>query len=251
MPDSPDPTAYGKSIADIYDELYEDELPTEPAVRALARLAAGGGVLELGIGTGRLALPLVAAGVEVDGVDSSAEMVAQLKAKPGGADIRVEIGDFAQVRMGRRYALVVLAFNTIVALPTQEAQVEVFRNAAAHLEQGGAFVVETWVPDLAAFRRGRTVRLVSVAEDKVMIEAAQLHSVDQTMRTTKVLIDRSGHRLLPANHRYVWPAELDLMARIAGLSLEQRWADWTGSVFADDSPAHVSVYRAKDPEAVT
>lgn len=247
MPDSPDPTAYGKSIADIYDDLYEDELPTEPAVQALARLAGGGAVLELGIGTGRLALPLMAAGVEVDGVDSSAEMVEQLRAKPGGADIRVEVGDFAQVRMERRYALVALAFNTIVALPTQDAQVEVFRNAAAHLEPGGAFVVETWVPDLAAFRHGRAVRLLSVGGDRVMIEAAQLHPVDQTMRTTKVLFDGSGQRLLPANHRYVWPAELDLMARLAGMLLEVRWADWTGSTFVDDSPAHVSVYRAERP----
>lgn len=243
MTETHDPEAYGRHIADVYDELYVDELPTAPAVRRLAALADGGAVLELGIGTGRLALPLAAQGLEVHGVDSSPEMVAQLCAKPGGADLPVVVGDFAEARLPRRFALAVLAFNTIMALPTQEAQAAVFANVAAHLEPGGAFVVETWVPDLAAFRRGRALRLLRVSEQRVVLEAAELHAADQRMRTTKVLFTEEGVRLLPANHRYAWPAELDLMARLAGLALERRDADWEGTPFTDDSTAHVSVYR--------
>ena len=239
----PDPTAYGRRAADVYDELYETTLPTGPAVRALAGLAAGGPVLELGIGTGRLALPLAAQGLEVHGVDASAEMLEQLRAKPGGAALPAVQGDFTSVRLPTRFSLVVLAFNTIVAVPDQEAQIEVFRTAAEHLLPGGAFVVETWVPDLGAFRRGQSVRLLSVSEQQVLVEAAELHSADQTMRTTKVLLTDAGVRLLPANHRYAWPAELDLMARLAGLRPESRWADWEGAPFTDGSPAHVSVYR--------
>ena len=245
-----DPTSYGRRIADIYDSLYAATLPTDPAVARMAELAEGGAVLELGIGTGRLALPLAARGVEVHGVDSSPDMVEQLHAKPGGKDIPVVIGDFATVRMERRFRLVALAFNTIVAAPSQQAQVDVFRTAAAHLEPGGAFVLDTWVPDPAAFRRGQgagvatSVRVVSLSEDLVLLEAAEIHPADQTMRTTKVLLTDAGPRLLPANHRYVWPAELDLMAQLAGLTLEQRTADWQGSPFTDDSVTHVSVYRA-------
>ena len=245
-----DPTSYGRRIADIYDALYEQTLPTEPAVTRMVELAEGGAVLELGVGTGRLALPLAARGIEVHGVDSSPDMVEQLHAKPGGRDIPVVIGDFATVRIERRFRLVVLAFNTIVSAPTQQAQLEVFRTAAAHLQLGGAFVLDMWVPDPAAFRRGQGaasasgVRVVSLSEDVVLLEAAEIHPADQTMRTTKVLLTDAGPRLLPANHRYVWPAELDLMAQLAGLELAERTADWQGSPFTDDSTTHVSVYRA-------
>lgn len=242
-PGSPDSTAYGASIADVYDDLYVEELPTDAAVERLAALAAGGAVLELGIGTGRLALPLTALGLEVHGVDSSAAMVARLHAKPGGKSVPVVVGDFAEVRMSRQFALVVLAFNTILALPTQQAQVAVFANAAAHLEPGGRFVLECWVPDPAAFRSGRAIRLLSLGAARVIVEAAEVHPADQTMRTTKLLVTDGSVRLLPANHRYAWPAEFDLMAQLAGLTLEHRWADWTGSPFTDESTAHISAYR--------
>ena len=242
----PDPAAYGRRIADIYDELYATTLPTEATVERLAELAQGGAILELGIGTGRLALPLAQRGVEVHGVDSSPDMVEQLHAKPGGAGIPVTVGDFAAVRLGRRFPLVALPFNTIFAAPSQEAQVDVFRTAAAHLDPGGAFVVEGWVPDLGAFRSGRTVRLLTLSEEHVLLEAASLHVADQTMRTTKVLLTGEGPRLLPANHRYAWPAELDLMAQLAGLTLDERTEDWVGTPFTDTSTTHVSVYRAPE-----
>ncbi|MEW9550526.1 class I SAM-dependent methyltransferase [Nonomuraea sp. NPDC050783] len=238
-----DASAYGRSIADIYDETVHD-LPTDAAVEQLHRLAGGGPVLEFGIGTGRLALPLAARGLTVAGVDGSPDMVAALRAKPGGDRVPVAVGDFASARVEGSFALVVLAFNTIFALPSQEAQIDCFVNAAAHLRPGGRFVVETWVPDPAAFRSDRTdLRLLALSDDVVTVEAARLAPAEQMMYTTKVRMTGDGLRLLPANHRYAWPAELDLMARLAGMEREHRWADWTGAPFTDDSRAHVTIYR--------
>ncbi|MBB2912613.1 SAM-dependent methyltransferase [Streptosporangium becharense] len=237
-----DPSAYGRKIADVYDTTVE-QLPTDAAVDRLHELADGGPVLEFGIGTGRLALPLAARGLAVAGVDGSAEMVEVLRSKPGGDRIPVTVGDFAATRVEGEFALVVLALNTIFALPSQDAQVNCFRNAAAHLRPGGRFVVEAWVPDPAAFRNGSALRLLSLSEDTVLAEAARLSTADQMMYTTKIRMTAGGLRLLPANHRYAWPAELDLMARLAGLEREHRWSDWTGTPFTDDSRTHVSVYR--------
>ena len=241
-----DPAAYGRFVASFYDEVYA-ELSPDAAVRCLSDLAAGGDVLEFGIGSGRIALPLAATGITVEGIDGSPDMVAVLRDKPGGAQLRVEIGDFARTEMGRRYALVVLAVNTINALPSQDAQVETFRNAAAHLQPGGVFVVENWVPDLAAFSRGRALRVIETGAERVVLEVAELHAAGQQMTTTKLAFTAGGVRLLPANHRYVWPAELDLMARLAGLQLHDRWADWSRQPFTDDSSAYVAVYRREDP----
>ncbi len=239
-----DPTAYGASgIADEYDDLYAGHWETDTAVDRIAELAGGGRVLELGIGTGRLALPLVARGIEVHGVDGSAEMVAKLREKPGGDAIPVVIGDFSQSDSGTGFALVVLAVNTIFALPDQQAQVDSFRNAARHLAPGGRFVIEAWVPDIGAFRHNRLVRPRIVQSDRISIETAELDPVEQTMRTTQAVFSNGSVRLYPANHRYAWPAELDLMAQLAGLRREERWADWTGSTFTAESQAHVTVYR--------
>ena len=237
-----DPSAYGRHFAGVYDELYA-ELSPDAAVRCITDLAGGGPVLEFGIGTGRIALPLVAAGLRVDGIDGSADMVAALRAKPGGDRPRIEIGDFSITRMGGRYAVVVLAFNTINALPSQEAQVATFRNAAAHLDDDGLFLVENWVPDPAAFHRSHAVRVLQLDADSVVLEVARLHPADQRMTTTRIAFADGGVRLLPANHRYVWPGELDLMARLAGLHLQDRWADWDRRPFTDDSPSYVAAYR--------
>ena len=237
-----DPAEYGRHIASIYDELNADLAP-DAAVGVIADYAAGRAVLELGIGTGRIALPLAATGLVVEGIDGSAEMVEQLRRKPGGEALRVEVGDFATTTMGRRYAVVVLAYNTINALPSQDAQVQTFRNAAEHLEPGGVFLVENWVPDVGDFHRRRAVRLHDLAEGRVVIEVAELHRARQLMTTTRLTFTADGPRLLPANHRYVWPAELDLMARLAGLHLEARWEDWDRRPFTDDSNTYVAVYR--------
>ncbi len=239
-----DPSTYGASgIAEEYDDLYAGHWETDAAVDRLAELAGGGKVLELGIGTGRLALPLLERGLEVHGVDGSPEMVAKLRAKPGGDRIPVVVGDFAASDAGRDFPLVVLAANTIFALPDQQAQVGCFRNAARHLAPSGRFVIEAWVPDVGAFRHNRMVRPRIMRSGTMSIESAELDPVEQTMRTTQAVFSDGSVRLYPANHRYAWPAELDLMAQLAGLHREERWADWTGSPFIADSQVHVTVYR--------
>jgi len=238
-----DPTEYGKAIADEYDDLYEGHFDTENAVAKLAELAQGGPVLELGIGTGRLALPLLERGFEIHGVDASPEMIDILERKPGGDRIPTTIGDFADVDAGRDFAMVVLAVNTIYALPDQDAQVRTFQNAARHLRHGGLFVVEAWVPDLSRFDRGQGVWARKVSGDRVSVEVAWLDAPAQMMRTTQLQFSDAGVRLYPANHRYAWPAELDLMARLAGLEPESRWEDWGRRPFTRFSRQHVSVYR--------
>jgi SAM-dependent methyltransferase len=239
-----DPGAYGASgMADEYDSLYEGHWDTESAVERLVELAAGRPVLEFGIGTGRLALPLLERGVEVHGIDGSADMVAKLRGKPNGTRIPVVVGDFADGDAGRGFGLVVLAVNTVFALPDQEAQVACFRNAARHLAPSGRFVVEAWVPDLCDFRHNRSVRPRVMQPDRISIETAEIDPVDQVMRTTQAVFSNGSVRLYRADHRYAWPAELDLMGRLAGLRRESRWADWTGAPFDAESRAHVTVYQ--------
>jgi SAM-dependent methyltransferase len=244
-----DPSAYGSHIADIYDDTVR-HLSTDEPVDRITELAAGGPVLEFGIGTGRLALPLAARGLTVAGIDGSPEMVAALRAKPGGEGLDVAVGDFSAFRVPGEFALVLLAVNTIFALPDQAAQVRCFRNAAAHLRPGGRFVVEAWIPDLGAFRHGTALRPLEVGEDVVVVETATLHPAEQRMTTTKLRFTDGGVRLLPANHRYAWPAELDLMAELAGLAREARWADWAGTPFGDESRHHVTVYRRPAQDGV-
>ena len=239
-----DPTAYGAAIADVYDDLYRDDaMATAAAVRCLRDLAGGGAVLELGIGTGRLALPLAAAGVRVHGVDASREMLDRLAAKPGGSDIDVTMADFSSFEVPGRFALAILAFNTIFALPDQDAQVRCFECVAAHLEPGGCFVVETFVPHPARFSEGQSVRLRTMTPERIALEVARIDPVTQFMYTTQVDLRDDGMHLYAANHRYAWPAELDLMARIAGLRLENRWQDWDQVAFSATSQFHVSLYR--------
>ena len=240
-----DPTAYGASgIAEEYDDLYDAHWETDAAVDLVAELAGGGRVLELGIGTGRLALPLLDRGIEVHGIEGSPEMVAKLHDKPGGERIPVVVGDFAHADAGKGFSLVLLAVNTIFALPDQRAQVECFRNAARHLGPSGRFVIEAWVPDVGAFRANRLVRPRVMGAERMSIESGELDPVEQMMRTTQAVFSNGSVRLYPANHRYAWPAELDLMAQLAGLHKEDRWADWTRSPFTAASRAHVTVYRS-------
>lgn len=224
--------------------MYAGYWDTDAAVDRLLELAEGGPVLEFGIGTGRLALPLADRGLRVHGVDGSAEMVAQLRAKPGGERIPVVVGNFADADAGGEFSLVVLAVNTIFALPDQDAQVACFQNAARHLAPSGRFVVEAWVPDIGGFRDNRLVRPRVIRPDQVSIETADLDRAEQIMRTTQAVFSAGGVRLYPATHRYAWPAELDLMGRLAGLRRESRWADWRRGDFTRESPAHVTVYRA-------
>ena len=242
-----DPTAYGAAIADVYDDLYRDDaMATAAAVRCLRELAGDGPVLELGVGTGRLALPLAAAGLRVHGLDASPEMLDRLAAKPGGSDIDVTLGDFSSFEVPGRFTLAVLVFNTIFALPDQDAQVRCFECVAAHLQPGGRFVVEAFVPNPTRFHEGQSVRLRTMTPERVALEVARIDPVTQFMYTTQVDLRDGAMRLHAANHRYAWPSELDLMARIAGLQTENRWQDWDRTAFTAASQFHVSVYRKSD-----
>lgn len=232
---------YNQRCADVYDQWfgYFDEA----AVDVLEELAGGGRALELGIGTGTVALPLAARGVEVHGIDSSEEMVARLRAKPGGDRVPVTLGDFSEVKVAGEFALVFVVYNTLFALQTQDEQVRCFRSVAARLRPGGAFVVEAFVPDLAQLSAGRGVRLLHMTDDHVGIKIYDHDPVGQKLRSRHVVFTDGGSQLFPVEVRYAWPSELDLMARLAGLRLRSRRAGWRGEEFGAKSEKHVSVYE--------
>jgi SAM-dependent methyltransferase len=238
-----DATTYGDRIADIYDELYEGMLDTESTVEFLADLAGKGPVLELAVGTGRVALPLAERGIEVHGIDSSESMVERLRAKEGADRVSVTMGDFAEVGVDGAFTLIFVVFNTLFALTSQEEQIRCFRNAAEHLETDGHFVVEVFVPDLARFDRGQRLSADRVEVDRVVLEASLHDPVGQRVVSQHVVIGESGNRMVPVHIRYAWPAELDLMARLAGLRLKERWGGWRREYFTADSVRHVSVYQ--------
>jgi SAM-dependent methyltransferase len=237
-----DINAYGTQVGHAYDRVYAPVLDTEHEVERLIELAAGGPVLELGIGTGRLALPLAAHGLEVHGVDSSHEMLEELRAKPGAERLHLVEGDFADARLGSGFGLVVLAFNTIYALPTQDAQVECFANAARHLRPGGRFVVAAWIHDPTWFHDGVGMWPRRTGEGMAIVVGHD-DPVSQHLAVTELHVGDEGVRTVEMHHRYASPAELDLMARLAGLTLERRWADWRLQPFTARSREHVSVYR--------
>lgn len=237
------PQTYGDKIAPRYDDLYA-ELDPSAAVACLAELAGGGRALELAIGTGRIALPLRERGVDVHGIDASAEMVARLRQKPGGDDIPVTLGDFADVSVDGEFSLVFIAFNTLFALLTQEDQLRCFRNVSAHLAPGGVFVIEAFVPDLSRFDRGQRVSTTRLELGEVTIEASVHDVASQRVDTAHIFLSDEGVELCPLKIRYAWPSELDLMAMLAGLRLRERWGGWEKEPFSSESGSHVSVYEA-------
>lgn len=232
---------YGERIAGVYDDWYAEY--DEAVVSTLSELAQGGRALELGIGTGRIALPLQRLGVEVHGIDASQAMVAKLRAKPGGASLPVTMGDFADVPVEGRYSLIYVLFNTFYALLTQEEQVRCFQNVARHLSPGGVFVIEAFVPDMTRFQGRQTVRAARVGADQVHLDVSQHDPVRQQVTVQHVVLSEQGIRLFPVQLRYVWPAEFDLMARLAGLQLKHRWSDWQRAAFSAESGKHISVYK--------
>jgi SAM-dependent methyltransferase len=215
-----------------------------PTVDLLASLAGDGRAIELAIGTGRVAVPLAERGVSVTGIELSTPMVARLREKADAATIPVVMGDMSVAQAEGRFSLVYLVFNTISNLLTQDEQVACFANAARHLEPGGRFVVELWVPELRRLPPG-VPATVGVHEDGYLL-VDTYDTLRQHVVSHHVTYDESGGREARIGwspHRYIWPAELDLMARLAGLALEDRYADWDRSPFTADSPSHVSVYR--------
>jgi SAM-dependent methyltransferase len=235
---------YGELWADLYDDEFAWMVPPHEQLAVLAELANGGEALELGIGTGRIALPLAARGVKVTGLDASPAMVGRLRAKPAGMDIPVTIGDMAEIPVDGPFELVYVVFNTIFGLLTQDAQVSSFRNVARVLSGTGRFCVECFVPDVARFDRGQTVRATRVKFDQVRLDASRHNPITQRVDTTVVRIGSGGVDLRPIRLRYAWPSELDLMAQLAGLRLEHRWSDWERRPFTSQSGTHISVYQA-------
>ncbi|MBQ1044487.1 class I SAM-dependent methyltransferase [Micromonospora sp. C72] len=238
-----DPGLFGRLWADTYDGPGNPD--PAPAVDFLAPLADGGPVLELAVGTGRMALPLAARSLTVEGVEASPEMVAQLRAKPGGADMPVTIGDMADVPVAGPYRLVYLVFNTLFNLVSEERQADCFRNVARVLAPGGAFVIETFVPDPADFDRDEQVQVREVTEDSATIRLHRYDRAAQTFVRQTVTFDASGVHLKPFAMRYAWPEQVDELAERAGLRLAERYADWDRSPFDADSRSHISVYRPR------
>ena len=240
--------SFGKEAAEMYDDVQRfSKTPSRSdraaAVAFLEKLASGGPALELAIGTGWIALPLAARGIRVDGIDFSPAMVARLRAKPGGKQISVTIGDFADVPVQGSYRLIFVVVNTLFNLLTQDDQVRCFENVAAHLTDDGAFVVEAFVPAyLTRLRDDQYVDAEAVDVDKVRLDVARHDPVTQRLYESHVSLTAEGVCLNPIVSRYAWPSELDLMARIAGLRLRDRWAGWQGEPFTATSRAHVSVY---------
>ncbi|MGW1345991.1 class I SAM-dependent methyltransferase [Kribbella sp. NPDC002412] len=216
-----------------------------PTVERLAGLAGGGRALEFAIGTGRVAVPLAARGVPVSGIEYSPAMVDQLRTKVDEDAIPVVLGDMASVRAPGEFTLVYLVFNTISNLLTQEAQVECFRNAARHLSPGGAFLIELWVPELRRLPLGSPATVGVAEPGYILLDTYDV--LHQQVVSHHFHFDAEGTRaeLFRSPHRYIWPAELDLMAQLAGFTLESRHADWSGTPFTADSPSHVSVYRLR------
>ncbi|MDH6609175.1 SAM-dependent methyltransferase [Streptomyces sp. SAI-208] len=235
---------FEESVAATYDEssaaMFAPEA-VEPAVEVLAELAGGGRALELGVGTGRIALPLAGRGVEVHGIELSRAMADRLRAKPGGDAVGVTIGDFATTRVPGTFSVAYLVFNTIMNLTTQDAQVDCFRNVAAHLEPGGTFVVEVMVPQLRKLPPGQNAVPFHVGETRLGFDTYDLATQAMASHHVSVEDGRGSFRSIP--FRYVWPAELDLMARLAGMRLRERWADWSRAPFTGDSESHVSVWE--------
>lgn len=215
----------------------------EAAVAFLARLAKAGPALELGIGAGRIALPLAAHGMRVDGIDLSPAMVAQLRARPGGDRLAVTIGDFADVPVAGAYRLIYVVFNTFFNLLTQEDEVRCFENVAARLASDGAFVIEAYVPAfLYRLQNDQYVQAESIQIDEVRLDLLRHDAAAQTIEESHVSLSPAGVRLNPVVQRYCWPSELDLMARMAGLRLNERWGGWSGEPFTSAASVCVSVY---------
>ncbi len=235
---------FGERVAERYDasgaEMF-DPTVVEPAVSFLADLAGRGAALELGIGTGRIALPLSQRGVPVHGIDLSPAMIARLRAKTGAERIGVTRGDFAQTTVPRKFTLAYLVFNTIMNLTTQDEQVACFRNVAEHLEPGGCFVIEVGVPDLQRLPPGETVRPFMVRADRLGFDEYDVASQRLVSHHYRVVDGQLDLMSIP--FRYVWPPELDLMARLAGMTLRERWGGWGREPFTSDSTRHVSVWQ--------
>jgi SAM-dependent methyltransferase len=237
---------YGDRIAERYDERYHPGAPefaVEASTDLLAELAGSGPALELGIGTGRVALPLQERGVQVHGIDASEAMVAKLRTKPGGERIPVTMGSFSDFSLETRFRLVYVPFNTFFALRDQDEQLACFRAVARHLDGDGTFLIEAFVPDLTRFVRGQNVSATRVGVDEVQLDVSEHDALEQRVNSHHVILRDGRVELYPVRLRYAFCSELDLMARLAGLRLRDRWADWDRTPFTETSGKHVTIYE--------
>jgi SAM-dependent methyltransferase len=235
---------FGERVAARYDESAGemfDPAIVDPVIDFLVEIAGSGRARELGIGTGRIALPLAQRGVPVHGIELSKAMVARLRAKPGGEDIGVTIGDFATTTVDGTFSVAYLVFNTILNLTTQSAQVACFRNVAAQLEPGGCFVIEVGVPGLQRLAPGETFHVFHVSESRWGIDEYDVATQGLTSHHFEIVDGRVERFSVP--FRYAWPSELDLMAQLASMSLRERWSGWKREPFTSDSRKHVSVWE--------
>lgn len=231
---------YGDKIADIYDKLYPSVSTAQ--IDFLGELAGEGQILELGIGTGRIAIPLLERGFSLHGIEISPRMIEKLRAKPGGEKIVVTQGSFVEIPAPHTYSLIFAAFNTFFGLPTRDDQFNSFKSIEKALVPGGKLVIEAIVPDLSSFTNGKALNLVSVSDDEVELSASVLDTNAQTLMAQKITISESGIRMIPTRLRYAWPSELDLMGELAGLPLAERYGWWDKREFRKGSSSHISVY---------
>jgi SAM-dependent methyltransferase len=233
---------FGEKVANTYDssEMF-DPAVVEPCVAFLAELAGDGAALELGIGTGRIGLPLSKRGVRVHGIDLSSAMVARLRAKPGAQHVGVSLGDFATTKVDGSFTLAYLVFNTIMNRTTQHEQVACFQNVAAHLEPGGCFVIEVAIPELRRLSPGETVRPFTISATRLGFDEYDV--ANQGLISHHYRIEGERVEVVSIPFRYLWPSELDLMALIAGMRLRERWSGWQREPFTSESTKHVSVWE--------
>lgn len=247
MSDSSKPSTYGDTLAEIYDDLYGDA--PDQAIEVLAQLIGNGGrALELGIGTGRFTLPLVARGIQVHGIDASQLILDKLHAKPGGRDIPVTVGDFAHLGpiAGAPFDFAFCTFSSLFLLPNQEDQVSCFQGTAELLRPGGKFLTETFFPDLTRYGKDQPTYVSGLERNEVLLEASQHNAVTQRISCRFIRLRGGEVRIIPVELRYAWPSELDLMARMAGLRLVQRWSNWEQHAFVPGSFKYISVFEKSD-----
>jgi ubiquinone/menaquinone biosynthesis C-methylase UbiE len=245
-----DETTYGERIAEVYDLFYGKRDNPETIADFLAPLAGKRRALELGIGTGRIAIPLAARGVRVMGIDASPAMVAKMRTKQGGADIQVVMGNFAEVKVsGGGFGLVYVVSSTLFALLNQDEQLRCFQRVAKRLLPQAAFVVEAFNPDHSILAQRQRVTAVDVGPDHALLDLATNDVVNQTVRAQHILFTARGAQMYPVQLRFAYPSELDLMARLSGMRLRERYGGWDRSLFTAASPVHVSVYELQPSAA--
>jgi SAM-dependent methyltransferase len=233
---------YGSTFAGVYDAWYDERMNPETTASFLSSFASAGRVLELGIGTGRVALTLASRGIGVAGVEGSAAMVDVLRSKPGGSEIPVTIGNFADVPVSGEFSLIYICFSSLFLLPSQAEQIRCMRNVAAHLAPGGHFILDAFRPDVTRYVNSQCVSVEDMSDREVRLDLARHDPIEQRIQSSRVVLGDQGVKVYPYTVRYAYPAELDVMAMLAGMRLSERYGDYDRQPFRPTSAGHVSIY---------